>query len=104
LSKQLEGVKYSSGKDRWWLLPWDEIEIVVKILTYGAENKYSPFNWQKVDNWQEEYFSATMRHLSKWRGGIRTDSETGFPHLAHAICNLLFMLWLERNPIRDDGG
>lgn len=47
-----DGVKYDEGKDRWDLLPFAQVRKVVKILTFGA-SKYSPNNWQKVDNARE---------------------------------------------------
>ena len=56
LHKQLQddtnvklGVKYDSDKPKWNLLPWDELEDVVKVLTFGAK-KYAPDNWKFVDD------------------------------------------------------
>jgi hypothetical protein len=40
----------------------------------------------------ERYFDASQRHTwAHWRGELR-DEETGYYHLAHAICNLMFLL------------
>lgn len=85
-----QGVKFDSGKPRWDLLPINITEEVVKVLTYGAK-KYSDDNWLKVDNLDKRYYAAAMRHLCAYRQGQENDPESGFSHLAHAICCLMFM-------------
>ena len=78
----------------WHLLPWVATSLVVKVLTYGAK-KYAPENWRKVQDPQDRYFAAAMRHLVARRDGQKLDPESGLPHLAHAACCILFMLELE---------
>lgn len=91
-----EGVKYDSGKPRWGLLPYEELEDVVKVLTFGSQ-KYADDNWKKVPDAQNRYFDAAMRHLIAWKKGEREDQETGISHLAHATCCLLFLQWFDKN-------
>ncbi len=91
----LEGQKFDQRKTRWDLLPWGEVQEIVKVLTYGVE-KYPPDNWKKVFMPRTRYFSALMRHLVAWWGGERNDLESGHSHLAHAGCCLLFLLWFDR--------
>ena len=88
---KLLGSKYDAGKPRWDLLPWGEVEQVVKVLTYGAK-KYSDNNWVHVENPRRRYFAAAMRHTTAWFMGEKNDAETGCSHLAHAICCLLFLM------------
>ena len=64
---------------------------VGKVLTYGAK-KYSPDNWRKLDNLQERYSSAAIRHILAHLSGEANDDETNMSHLAHAICCLMFKL------------
>lgn len=90
----MEGLKFDDGKLRWDLLPLDCIEDLVKILTFGA-NKYGVNNWQKVE--EDRYFAALMRHLVASRLGELNDSESGLSHLSHAMCNVLFLLWIEKH-------
>lgn len=90
------GVKYDKGKPQWDLLPWKEMEDVVKVLTFGA-SKYASDNWKKVPNSPSRYTDATMRHLVAFRTGETFDPESNHHHLAHAICCLLFMLWHDKN-------
>lgn len=89
-----KGVKHDTGKPRWDLLPLRSVDPIVQVLTFGAV-KYGPGNWKHVRPFRARYFSALMRHLEAWQGGQRLDPETGLPHLAHAGCCLLFLLWRE---------
>jgi hypothetical protein len=86
--------KYDSKKLRWDLLPLGPVEKVVRILTHGAK-KYSANSWQSVPNGKERYYAAAMRHLAAWRAGKKKDSASRLPHLAHAACNLIFLMWLD---------
>ncbi|MDX5592591.1 dATP/dGTP diphosphohydrolase domain-containing protein [Pseudovibrio sp. SPO723] len=65
---------------------------VVDVLTFGAR-KYAPDNWSKVE--KERYWDALYRHLGAFHRGEKEDPETGIHHLAHAACNILFLLWHE---------
>tara|TARA_B110000977_G_C11021453_1_gene471486 strand:- start:347 stop:745 length:399 start_codon:yes stop_codon:yes gene_type:complete len=86
-----KGLKYDDTKPEMYLLPPLATLEVGKILTYGA-NKYSPDNWRKLDNLQNRYTSAAMRHILKHMSGEENDKETDVSHLAHAICCLMFKL------------
>lgn len=91
------GVKADFSKVRYSLLPWASVLEVVKVLEFGAA-KYAEDNWQKVPDASRRYFDAAMRHMVAWREGEKLDPESGFHHLAHATCCLLFMLWFEVKP------
>jgi hypothetical protein len=88
--------KLDNGKLRWDLLPIECVEDVVKVITMGA-NKYAPNNWQTIDNAEERFYAALLRHLSAWRQGETKDPESGLSHLAHIMCNLTFLLWFEKS-------
>ena len=85
-----DGVKYDSGKLNWSLMPFGALQEVVKVLEFGSQ-KYAPNNWQYVDNAEERYWNAAMRHMIAYKTESETDSETGLSHLAHAICCMLFL-------------
>jgi len=95
-SKIKGGIKHDTGKDRWDLLPWDIVQDVVKVLTFGS-TKYAPGNWKHVEPYQDRYFAACMRHLTAWRNGERIDKETKLSHLAQAISNLIFLAWKDKH-------
>jgi hypothetical protein len=89
------GSKHDAGKLRWHLMPWAQIESVAEVMEHGAK-KYGERNWMEVDNGYERYFDAAMRHImaEEEKPGSR-DVESGQPHLAHAVCCLLFMMHFE---------
>lgn len=88
------GRKYDSNKPRYSLLPENTILNVIQVLEYGAE-KYEPDNWKHVPSARTRYYDAAMRHIDNWWNGSEVDEESSLPHLAHAICCLLFLLWFD---------
>jgi hypothetical protein len=88
------GMKFDSNKPRHSLLPKGAVNSVIKVLEFGAK-KYDADNWQKVDNAEERYYNAAMRHIDSWWNGEKCDPETGSHHLAHAATNLFFLMWFD---------
>lgn len=88
------GQKHDQGKPRYSLIPSGSLEAIVDVLEYGA-NKYAPDNWKHVENARERYYNASMRHIQSWWSGEQNDPETGLPHLAHAVCSLMFLMALK---------
>jgi hypothetical protein len=86
--------KKDHDKPMWDLLPYNQISKIVDVFTFGA-SKYGPYRWKKVENARERYFAAMMRHLTSWWEGEKYDSESGYHHLAHAGCCLLFLMWFD---------
>jgi hypothetical protein len=87
----VKGIKYDTDKLRWDLMPWPALEQVLKVMMFGAK-KYSEYNWQHVKP-PMRYWSAAMRHMIADRNGKECDDETGLLHLAHAACDILFLMW-----------
>ena len=85
------GRKFDGNKLEYGLVPPIGFKAVVEILTLGAQ-KYDRDNWKHVPDGKRRYFDAAMRHLWDWKSGERFDEETSKNHLAHAICNLMFLL------------
>jgi len=90
------GRKFDDGKLRYDLIPPDCYRELVKIITYGA-NKYAPNNWQKVE--RDRYIAALYRHVESWRMGETSDEESSHHHLAHAMCNVMFLLWKDMHNV-----
>ena len=90
------GRKFDTNKPRWSLLPFKEVEEIVKVLTFGAK-KYEDNNWMHVTPFKDRYFSALQRHLTAWWSGKKVDPDSSFSHLAHAGCCLLFLMWGDNN-------
>ena len=85
------GKKFDQEKPMLYLLPPKSLIEIGKVLTHGAE-KYGPENWRKVDDLQNRYTSAALRHIVAHMEGEKYDEETDLSHLAHAMCCLLFKL------------
>jgi hypothetical protein len=88
------GTKLDATKPRWSLLPSGTIAQVIAVLEYGAK-KYAVNNWIDVPDAKTRYYDAAMRHLDAWHRGEMNDDESGLPHLAHAACCLLFLMWFD---------
>jgi hypothetical protein len=88
-----DGMKSDHGKRRYDLVPVRAMGLLVDVLTYGAQ-KYAPDNWRQVVDARARYTAALYRHLEAWRAGEWLDPESGLPHLAHAACNVFFLMEL----------
>lgn len=87
------GKKFDNGKKaRWDCVPFDILDGLAQVMGYGAEkydeNPNDP-NWRKVEDGYNRYFAALMRHLVADRSGENIDPESGFPHMWHAMFNVV---------------
>lgn len=83
------------AKTRFDLIPFESLAEIADVLEYGA-NKYEAHNWARGADWSR-YFSALCRHVFAWWRGEDKDPETGYSHLAHAGCCLLFLMQYQRH-------
>lgn len=95
-----EGRKDDGSKLPVHLVPFDAVERITEVLRFGAA-KYAPRNWEKGMDWSRVY-SALMRHMWAWWRGERADPETGFSHLWHAGCCIMFLIAYEDRQIGND--
>lgn len=91
--KQEPGTKFDAGKPRTELLPWPALFEVAKVLTHGAE-EHGDWNWRKGMSYSR-LIGATLRHIGAWADGKNIDPQWGLSHLAHAACDILFLLTYE---------
>lgn len=69
---------------------WGEpFKDLARVLAFGAK-KYAPDNWRKGIP-RVRVLAAALRHVSAAEEGEWLDEETGLPHLAHALCELMFL-------------
>lgn len=83
-------VKDNVGKAPIDLIPSKALVAIAQVMAYGTR-KYKPHNWRLGLSWGQTY-SSLMRHLLAWNDGEEIDPESGLPHLAHAGCQLMFLL------------
>lgn len=94
LFREGDGRKFDVGKPRYDLLAPEFLDGVALVLAFGAK-KYADRNWEKGMEWGR-CFGALMRHMWAWWGGEEKDAETGYSHLWHAGCCLMFLSAYER--------
>ena len=90
-----DGRKDDAEKARVDLLPVRALELVSRVLGFGAR-KYGVDNWRLVPDARRRYYAAALRHMFAWWRGELVDPDTGESHLAHAAASLLFILELEQ--------
>lgn len=90
-----QGIKHDQGKPGMDLLPYDALVEIAKVLDYGAA-KYSRGNWSKGIQYSR-LIAACERHLGEFKEGRDVDPETTLNHVAHAACNLVFLLWMQKH-------
>ena len=88
------GIKYDEDKPRMELLDSYALEQLAKVLTFGA-NKYGEFNWCKGIQYLR-LLGAALRHIYAFIAREDLDPESGLPHIAHAMANLMFLLGMSQ--------
>jgi hypothetical protein len=83
-------VKKDDGKVPLDLIDPTFLTAVGTILGFGAK-KYAPNNWRKGMAYSRVY-AAVLRHLNAWWARDNNDAESGFSHLSHAACGLMFLI------------
>jgi|TARA_R110000744_G_C19165459_1_gene541008 hypothetical protein len=97
-----EPVKHDQDKPRIDLIPPQAIIDIAEVLTYGAE-KYEAHNWRDNDGLAySRLYAAAQRHMLAFWGGQTADEDSGFPHLAHAACCIIFLMSYEAENNGDD--
>lgn len=93
MEQHVSGTKRDTGKPDFTLLPFSALVPVVRVLEHGAK-KYGRKNWQHVYDAKRRYTAAALRHLTAYSDGEKVDEE-GQPHLACAVCSLLFLIFFD---------
>jgi len=84
------GIKYDDGKSQHHLLDFYSVDQLSKVLSFGA-GKYAPNNWRNGIKFSR-LISSTLRHVFAFARGETYDRETGLHHMAHAMCNCMFLV------------
>jgi len=91
-----QGRKFDAGKPRMDLIPGVALTQLGAVLEYGAR-KYDEDNWKRHElaDGAKRHYGALLRHLVAYKDGEALDPESGLHHLAHALANVVFVLWAE---------
>jgi hypothetical protein len=95
MTEKQQGQKHDDGKPRLDYLDPYAMEEVAKVLTFGA-TKYGAYNWQKGIE-SGRLIAACLRHVFAFMRGEKNDPESGLSHLAHAMCCLMFLIWMVKH-------
>ena len=96
-----EGIKYDKGKIRYNLIPVSPLRELGRTYTFGA-NKYAANNWQKLDNFEDRYLSALVRHLEARRSGQIINKEDGnLFHMAQVAFCAFAILWMDIKNLKE---
>lgn len=83
---------FADNKLRWDLLPLDLIEEIVKVYHFGSL-KYAPNTWKGLEDGENRYRAALLRHLVAHEKGDLRDNESGLFHAAHLAWNAIAILY-----------
>lgn len=85
-----QGTKFDSAKPRMELISPEALEEMAKVLTFGAE-KYGDYNWSQGIKFTR-VIAAILRHTYSFLRGETIDPESGINHMAHVMCNCMFLI------------
>lgn len=86
-------VKYDALKPQMMLVPLESVRAVATLMTKMLEKYPDKDNWKKIDNAEERYLNALLRHLTEIQEGFDIDPETKLPHAYAVGANALFYIW-----------
>lgn len=66
------------------------VERVARVMAIGAK-RYGEYNWMKGFSWGET-LNHLEKHINAFKDGCQKED-----HLAHAVCNLAFLIEYERS-------
>ncbi len=93
----VKGKKHDKGKPQLSLVYYSFLKEVANVRRFGNDKYIDPENWRHVDNKEKRYLDACLRHVFSYISGEKNDPESGFNHLAHAACCIMFLIEGEKN-------
>lgn len=100
-TKPSGGMKFDGDKPRMDLIDRAAMEELGYVLGFGAK-KYAAHNWRKGINYSR-LVGAALRHIHAFNDGEDKDPESGYSHIGHAMCCLMFLMGtIKHNPDMDD--
>ena len=93
---------FADNKLRWDLLPLDLVEKIVEVYHFGSL-KYAPNTWKGLDDGENRYRAALLRHLVAHEKGDLRDNESGLLHAAHLAWNAIALLYFAIEKEKSNG-
>lgn len=90
-------MKIQEGKPKPTLVYTSFINEVARVREYGLTKYPDAENWRTTSI--DDHFNAMLRHVlaakahyMKESAGEKMDQSSGLSHLAHAACNIMFVI------------
>lgn len=87
MTKQAD--RYNDSKPQLSYIPLDFLSDAARVLEFGSR-KYSRNNF-RLGMTTNSLLDSLLRHVAALQSGEEIDSESGLPHVAHILCNAIFM-------------
>ncbi len=88
------GKKFDGEKIPHYLVSSEAIDQLSLVLAAGAK-KYGEWNWADGISYTR-IIAAILRHTYAYLRGESKDPETNLSHIAHVMCNCMFLLHFEK--------
>lgn len=99
--KKATGKKFDEGKPDLFQIPGIALNQAAFVLMFG-QRKYGKYNWMTGIE-HSKLINSALRHLMADKDGHTFDKESGLPHIAHALVNIMQLVWMRKNrPDLDD--
>jgi len=99
-------MKFDEGKPKLSLIYKSFIDEIAKVRMYGLTKYPDQENWRTTPT--SEHYDALLRHVFaakafflKESRGEKNDISSGLSHLAHAACNIMFLIEEEKTETTD---
>lgn len=83
--------RIGAKKPRLSLVPPAGLVYAALAMANGAD-KYGPYNWREKKVQAMIYLEAAQRHLLSWQDGEENATDSGVPHLGHALACILILI------------
>ena len=89
-------MKSDTGKPQWWLLRgiYSSVDCVIRVREWSLKDHPDPDDWMLLPDGRRKFIDAAIRHCVLVHEGEDINPESGLPHLAHALLDLMFALAL----------
>jgi len=83
-------MKKDEGKPQLSLIYKSFVDEIAKVRMYGLTKYPDRENWRTTET--KLHHDALLRHVFAYLNGEINDKESGLNHLAHAACNIMFLI------------
>jgi hypothetical protein len=90
-------MKSDKGKIRPSLVYYSFIKEICKVREYGIAKYGDKEDWRNTENYRERYIEAIFRHMYAYVDGEENEVESSLKHLAHAACDIMFLIEGEKD-------